>query len=490
MIAPSRLGLALASSAIALSLAGPALAQANATGHYRSLPESEVRAIEYDLIWVGATDAVADGRIGRTDIERIQDFERNNNLRADGVLRPRERRVLARQAQRARAELGYETIRDERTGVRMGLPRALVGPRADVVNGSRWKSPDGRLEVFAYRVTERDLEQVYAGQMNRPGREVTYDVLRDDFFVVAGRENRRSFYYRAGGAGDEVRAFAIVYDDERDRRIEALIAAMSNDFVAFPGQGGRTAPPRGADRGAAGACGERYRVRRGDTMFAIALRCSTTLPGLLRANPRVDPLSLRVGQELVVSAGTGAFPPAPVAVEDARPSVSLVSRAPGEGGALRVRASGFAPGEVVEAGFGRDALSFVVRRVARADATGDIVLDMTLPDGFRAGERVVVSFATPRGERGASSEPFTVASARAPIPAPRDRLVITGMLTSEGTRCTTLRDVDGRLFTLAGSRSDYAPGTAVRVEALAGTDAQVRRCGQGTTVEVLSAARR
>jgi LysM repeat protein len=48
------------------------------------------------------------------------------------------------------------------------------------------------------------------------------------------------------------------------------------------------------------AAGKRYRVRQGDTMWAIAIRFGVSLADLKAANPDVDPRAMRVGTVLVI----------------------------------------------------------------------------------------------------------------------------------------------------------------------------------------------
>ena len=469
---------------------GPALAQESPRAYYGSLPSDTVRGIEYDLIWVGATDAVTNGAIGPTDIDSIRDFEARNGLRADGILGPRERGVLARQAGRARAQVGYEIVRNQRVGARIGLPTAFVGEPTNTPTTTEWRSADDRLRVLAYRLPGQGLDEAYRDRLSRAGREVTYDVLRDDFFVIAGKENGLDLYIRGEEFDGEVRAIAVVYDTALSDAIEPMIVAMSNDFEPFSIDT-RPAPPPVVPP--ASPCISPYAVRPGDTLYAIALRCSTTVPAIARANPTVDPFALRVGQRLLIPNRGDAFPPPPPpAPPPARPPVQAVvaelsSTAPQQGGSLDVTARGFRPGEVVEAGFGRTADRFVVTRIVRADGSGTVRLTMRLPDDYRAGDGGVVAFATPDGARGAATPRFTVRAVRPPA---RRALTVTGMLTTEGTRCTALRDVDGALYTLTGRLPDYAAGTPVRVDALAGTEAQGAQCAQGRTIEVQSMARR
>ena len=44
--------------------------------YYKQLSQDERRSIEYDLIWIGGTDAVTNGVVGRQSIAAIKEFER------------------------------------------------------------------------------------------------------------------------------------------------------------------------------------------------------------------------------------------------------------------------------------------------------------------------------------------------------------------------------------------------------------------------------
>lgn len=65
--------------ALALALPGAAPAQRYETdplAYYRQFPDARIRSLEYDLIWIGGVDAVANGVIGRQSLEAIRAFER------------------------------------------------------------------------------------------------------------------------------------------------------------------------------------------------------------------------------------------------------------------------------------------------------------------------------------------------------------------------------------------------------------------------------
>ncbi len=48
--------------------------------------------------------------------------------------------------------------------------------------------------------------------------------------------------------------------------------------------------------------GKRHKVKRGETMWAIAQKYGVTLKALKAANPKVDPNAMRVGTVLVIPA--------------------------------------------------------------------------------------------------------------------------------------------------------------------------------------------
>jgi LysM repeat protein len=60
---------------------------------------------------------------------------------------------------------------------------------------------------------------------------------------------------------------------------------------------------------AQGACGDTYRVVRGDTLYSIARLCGGTVSGIARASGLADARAIEVGQELVIRPGARPAPP-------------------------------------------------------------------------------------------------------------------------------------------------------------------------------------
>ena len=461
-----------------LGLAILAAGQADAApidpaAHYERLGEARVRSIQYDLIWSGDLNAVTDGVVGPRSLAAIRAFERRIGSAADGVLSGPERRRLAADARAQREAMGYEIVIDEATGARIGVPFARVDGPNEARSGARYAAPDGSVEIVTHRVAGASgLRDLHRRELVRLGREVTYELRRENWFVATGREGGRDFYTRARTDGTETRAFTVTYDRDLEREIEPVVVAMSDDFEAF------AAEPRARVAAASpeppGASPREPR-RAGDGPAPGDRR---TEPAPATAAPPTDPprRAEAAGDEPDRRDG-----PSPIA----SPTAMVVPRHPVEGGDVRVTATGFPPGVAVEASFARSSEGFRRARVATADGAGRVDLDLPLPERLRAGDAGSIAVTTLEGRMAVATDYFTVAAPVEP-PRPRGQLTVLGILTTEGETCQAMRAVNGELHTLTGAVVDYLPGTTVRVVGR-GTDGS--ECGQGTTIEVERMAR-
>ena len=509
--------LALATLLATVLLPLPAEAQRlDPNAYYRQFSDAQTRAIEYDLIWIGGTNAVTSGRIDRHELAAIRRFERSIGTRADGILRRGERRALRERAQAIRERVGYRTLVDPATGIRLGVPTALFDTPQRAPNGTRWRAPDGTAGLATVRLPGANLASVYRSRAARPGVQVTYKVLRDRWFVITGRENGRSFYTRARTDGSEVRLYTIRYESRMEGTIDPIIVAMSNDFEAFasdPRPETVALNPRPASR----ACGSRIRVERGETLSRIAARCGTSVNRLRRANDGLDPRDLQAGQTLAIPSAGEELPSlaslapqpaprveAPAAAAPVRelprasaenvepvyaPTAVFAPLRPLEGRRITVSATGFPPLAAVEAGFTRRGRPFRARESARTDDQGRVTVRLALPDWLDAGQTGTAVIATPDGTLAAATSPFMVRSQPVNAPAEPDRepVVVSGMTTGENANCATMRDEEGRRVNLIGEVADYQPGTPVRV---LGFETRRGGCGEGTTLEVTNIERR
>jgi LysM repeat protein len=168
-------------------------------------------------------------------------------------------------------------------------------------------------------------------------------------------------------------------------------------------------------------CGETYQIRRGDTLWRIAMRCGTTVADLLAVNPQIrNPHLIFAGQFLRM--------PGPERVEDLIPEtgrllVTVSPPVPLPGTTFTVRATGFPSGADVDIWIGRPGASPAIIAAARADRRGVLSVDIPLPADAPRQEWVAFVITRDRAVS-AMSSPFTpgVAPVVRVVGDPRDQL--------------------------------------------------------------------
>ena len=169
-----------------------------------ALPEAARRAIQENLIWTGDFNGVVSGDFGRNTRAAIVAFARRNNLPPDGTLDERGRAQLTAAGQAAKANVGFSTQRDPRTGAALGLPAKILVNRVDAGTGSRWSAADNavQLETLQTRENNGDLKTLFDRlTVATPARKVTYKFMGPTFFVVTGEERGNTFYTRVAQIG-------------------------------------------------------------------------------------------------------------------------------------------------------------------------------------------------------------------------------------------------------------------------------------------------
>jgi hypothetical protein len=219
--------------------AAPALdpAQAASKAAYERLAELERKAIQNDLIWTGDFNGVAGGEFGRRTYDGMLAFERRGQGTPDGILTPPERAALKRDADAARAVLRFGEITDPATGIRIGLPAAVLTQRVAVANGIVWRRADGAASLQLSRLPAAQTLTEMFDQLRQdaPGRKVTYRLSRPDWFVVSGEEGGRKFYTRLAQGPDGIRGYTFRYPVAEAATLDRIMIAIANTFEPFPG---------------------------------------------------------------------------------------------------------------------------------------------------------------------------------------------------------------------------------------------------------------
>jgi hypothetical protein len=213
---------------------------------FDALPESERRAIQDALVWTGDYKGSIDGVLGRGGVAALAALAKRANTTPEALLADARRKQLLSEAQKLKTEVRFVPLQDARSGATIALPTAIFTRKSDTPNGARWTNAAGSASVETFREADVELPALYERlRATAPGRKVTYSILRPEFLVVTGEDQRGLFYIRA--ARGEVtgkpmmRGYTLVYARTLQSSFDVFSIAISNGFQPFavaaaPGQ--------------------------------------------------------------------------------------------------------------------------------------------------------------------------------------------------------------------------------------------------------------
>jgi hypothetical protein len=149
--------------------------------------------------------------------------------------------------------LGWETLTDEATGVRIRLPTKMVPIVETLRDGTRWQSRYGDIQIETFRIRSGlSLAALFELEKRKPKpRRTEHSVLHDDNFIISGMQGLRLFAMRAFAKGGELRGYTIQFDQALNGIVAPIAAAMTDVFTAFPNGAFSLAsiPPKSVDYG-------------------------------------------------------------------------------------------------------------------------------------------------------------------------------------------------------------------------------------------------
>jgi peptidoglycan hydrolase-like protein with peptidoglycan-binding domain len=210
-----------------------------------AMMQAERLAIQSDLAWNGDYNGAINGEVSERMVAAIRSFQKDNGGRETGVLNPQERGILTAAARKHQDNVGWRMITDMVTGARLGIPGKLVPQQASDMNGSKWSSSTGTIQIVLARRREDAPSTAKLAELerNEPGRKVDYSVVKPDFFVLSGMQGLKKFYIRGQFRESEVRILTILYDQATEGTMAPVVIAMSSAFNPFPAAAQASGPP-------------------------------------------------------------------------------------------------------------------------------------------------------------------------------------------------------------------------------------------------------
>jgi hypothetical protein len=201
---------------------------------------AERALIQLDLAWIGAYNGLITGEANDKASAAVKSFQKDHRVKETGTLAPPERAQLGALSKERQDQVGWRMVDDKATGAQIGLPTKQVPNSGTGKSGTRWFSTQGQIQVETFRVRGpgTTLMDIYDQQKREPpGRHIEVNLLRPDFFILAGMQGLKKFYVRAEIRDAEVRGMTILYDQATEGIMDPLVVVMSSAFAPFPGSG-------------------------------------------------------------------------------------------------------------------------------------------------------------------------------------------------------------------------------------------------------------
>ncbi|MCC5984918.1 MAG: trypsin-like peptidase domain-containing protein [Rhodobacteraceae bacterium] len=227
------------------------------------LTRDERAAIQVALQWFGYYNLGIDAAFGPGTRRAMSAWQEDRGLDATGVLTTRQREALIRAYSMELAALGMEEWEDERAGIRIQLPKAMV-------QFDRYEAP------FAH-FAERDDSGVRALLISQSGTQATlfglYEIMQTlDIVPLEGDRQRQANSFVLTGQSDTVRShtfaqyqrgqikgWTLIWTPARDEQMERVLPMMQESFATF----GDTLPD---------GIGEASAVQRRDLLSGLTVR--------------------------------------------------------------------------------------------------------------------------------------------------------------------------------------------------------------------------
>jgi peptidoglycan hydrolase-like protein with peptidoglycan-binding domain len=211
---------------------------------FLAMPETDRKAAQDALGWLGLYNGAVDGAFGKRTLESILAYQTSLKAQASGVVSTAQLAALKASAQKARAAVGFQNLDDARTGIRIGAPLKLLDKRNVMSAQTQLTNHDGAvsLDLLAPPGPKVSLAGLYVKlSAEGPDRKVTYKAMKaENFFVVAGEQGSRKFYLRyavapasAPDAG-VLRGFEFAYPVAQAAELDRVALAIANSFDPFP----------------------------------------------------------------------------------------------------------------------------------------------------------------------------------------------------------------------------------------------------------------
>ena len=127
----------------------------------------------------------------------------------------------------------YKTYTNARYGYSIAYPSSLLIPQGEADNGDgqAFRSRDGSAEMRVYGSQDMGGGLTAAYNEAQAGKDVSYKIIKRNWFVVSGRVGGKIFYQKTMIKGDVLKTFLIEYDESQKATYDAATTRIARSFI-------------------------------------------------------------------------------------------------------------------------------------------------------------------------------------------------------------------------------------------------------------------
>ncbi len=215
------------------------------------LTREERDQLQIALQWFGFYTGGIDGAFGPGTRGSMEAYQIDRGMEPTGILTTRQRAQLLSEYNGELAALGMQNVLDQRAGIQMDLPMAMVGfdsynfpfSQYEEINDSGVRvmlisQPGDRATLFGLYEIMQTLEIVpLEGERERQG----------DSFLLTGQSADLRSHTEARLVGGAVKGFTLIWEPSADDQIARVLPMMQASFQAVDGALDPAAVPEGLD---------------------------------------------------------------------------------------------------------------------------------------------------------------------------------------------------------------------------------------------------
>lgn len=194
------------------------------------------RKLQENLVWTGYYPGPIDGEIGEGTFTAIRKFQKDLSGDETGLLLQPQFSELTKRANAQIQTARFVVIVDQATGIKIGLPSALLPERKLVEGGTDYFATDRNIFVALRNVrSDTNLRNLYERlRAELTSTTIDYDAFRGEWFVISGIAENKRFYVRYHFKQEEIAGFFLIYGtDIASRYPPAFFSMMSFSMQPF-----------------------------------------------------------------------------------------------------------------------------------------------------------------------------------------------------------------------------------------------------------------